>query len=183
MSYKDLRRFVYGKLGFDEHDDTFFPDHYRELCAGKKELEKEIGDMCAEKIRTGDFKWFEAVAKTLKLWPPDIAKTQQFIGMPVWAAAWRFFNKGKGAERCKYRRWKTENPSPLGPRMIEYKELKRGEFTRGDLSNWIYRETSIRPSPSQLTELLDSFKRRAKKKHPPGRPSQRKQQKEIMREF
>jgi hypothetical protein len=92
-----ILRFVYKELGFDEHDTTFFCDFYRELCAASGErytqLAKEIGDMCVEKLPAGDYKFFSAVAKTLKLWPPDIANTRQFVSMPAWASAWRFFNK------------------------------------------------------------------------------------------
>jgi hypothetical protein len=175
MSDKNIRRIVYGKLGFDERDPTFFCDFYRELCraSGKRftGLAKEVGDMCVEKLLAGDSKFFNAVAKTLKHWPPDIAKTQQFAASPVRASAWRFFNKGKGAKPRKYRREVFIHPISGQP--IPRKELKPGEFTRHDLSNWICRETGVCPSPSQLTELLDFFGRKAKKKKPPGRPCRR----------
>jgi hypothetical protein len=172
-----IHRFVYGKLGFDEDDTTFFCDFYRELCAASGErftqLAKEIGDMCVEKLLAGDEEFFSAVAKTLKLWPPDIAKTRQFVSMPAWASAWRFFNKvAKSVEYVA----KPET-HPLYPnRTIYRKEIKRGNFTRDDLSEFIYQDAGIRPSSSLLTDMLDFFERKAEKQSPPGRPPRRKHQ-------
>src|SRR5262245_1104946 len=162
---ESIRRFVYKKLGFDKHDDTFFCDYYRELCAGKKELAKEIGDMLVEKLLAGDSNFFEAVAKTLERWPPDIARAQQFVSSPVWAAAWRFFNKV--AKPIEYVAKKEIHSVTGQTRYV--KERKRGGFTRDDLSEFIYRETSIRPSSSSLTDMQDFFARKPEKESPPGR--------------
>jgi hypothetical protein len=46
---ESIRRFVYKKLGFDEHDDTFFCDYYRELCrahaSGDQDAEKRLSSL------------------------------------------------------------------------------------------------------------------------------------------
>jgi hypothetical protein len=127
-AYDDrICRFTYKKLGFGEGHE-FFPDYYRELCAasarGDKtqfaQLANVIGEICVKKLLAGDDKFFSAIARTLKLWPPREAETQQFVSSPVWASAWRFFSRVGPVE---YSHRKFVN---LSGRIEERKEMKRG---------------------------------------------------------